>query len=343
MFFSKTQLKSWVSRLSIFVFLFSLQVNTPLNANVWSNKISEKPNISKKIEITLIDTSRSVDKDVVLQGLTSVRQKIANIYEESGGKYNNPAASYYFWLPILGQNDRKDFSVLFGSKVDEDIWSAVRGEVKGRTNQINTLLKIRTDKGLWWELVLTGNTGNCFKYVAGKLGTRGLYGKALIEVSLGLCAQATRARANYLKMYDTVNDFLSGEKSNNGGSDILGAIDRVDDEMESSSGLKKYKKASLVFVTDGMNNTKEYAMRELLSKSNGNACSLGSEKAKNDLKYNSKKVFVKMYGIGEGRSNLNGVGNDNLRDELKDYWTCYWKAKGIQKPEFGQLSELGVG
>mgnify|MGYP000250442944 FL=1 len=50
-----------------------------------------------------------------------------------------------------------------------------------------------------------------------------------------------------------------------------------------------------------------------------------------------------MYGIGEGRKILNGVGNDNLRIELKDYWTCYWKAKGIEKPEFGQLSELGVG
>jgi hypothetical protein len=113
--------------------------------------------------------------------------------------------------------------------------------------------------------------------------------------------------------------------------------------MDSTSGLKKYKTVNLVFVTDGINNTKDYALRELLSKSASNACSLGSEKAQNHSKYNSKKVFVKMYGIGEGRKILNGVGNDNLRIELKDYWTCYWKAKGIENPEFGQLSELGVG
>lgn len=338
----KAWLNNRVLRLSIIVSLFSLQVNTPLNANLLSNKIAAKPNLSKNIEITLIDTSRSVDKEVVLQGLASVRQKIANVYEKSGGKYNNPAGSYYFWLPILGQNDSKDFSALFGSKLDEDIWSTVRGTVGGKSNQINTLLKIRTDRGLWRELILTGNIVNCLNYVAGKLNTPGLYGKALIGVSRGVCDQAIRARANYSKMYDTINDFLSGKRFNDGGSDILGAIDRVDDEMDSISGLKKYKRVNLVFVTDGINNTKDYAMRELLIKSAANACNLGSEKARNDSKYNSKKVFVKMYGIGEGRNNPNGVGNDNLRIELKDYWTCYWKAKGIEKPEFGQLSELGV-
>jgi hypothetical protein len=343
MFIGKAWLRNWILRLLIIAFMFSLQVNTPSNANFLSNKIEEKPNLSKNIEITLIDTSRSVDKDVILQGLTSVREKIANVYEKSGGKYNNPAASYYFWLPILGQNDRKDFSALFGSKSDEQIWSTIRGTVGGRTNQINTLLKIRTDKGLWRELVLAGNIVNCLNYVAGKLKTQGLYGKALIGVSSGVCDQAIQARANYSNMYDTINDFLSGKRSNDGGSDIFGAIERVDDEMDSTSGLKKYKTVNLVFVTDGINNTKDYALRKLLSKSAPNACSLGSEKAQNHSKYNSKKVFVKMYGIGEGREILNGVGNDNLRIELKDYWTCYWKAKGIEKPEFGQLSELGVG
>jgi hypothetical protein len=340
---SNAWLKSWVYKLPILILIISLQTAAVSNANVFTNKISEKPRPSTNIEIMLIDTSRSVDKDVVSRGLVSLREKVAKVYEGSGGKYDKPANSYYFWLPILGQNDKKDFYPLFTMFMDEDIWSAVRNTIDGRANEIKTLEKIRGSGGLWRELIMAGNISTCSTYVASRLNTAGLFGKSLKGVSVGLCNEANNARRNYQKMDMTVNNYLSGITSNNGGSDIFGAIAEVNEVMDEALGLKKYKKVKLVFVTDGLNNTNDYALREQLLRPGTDACRLGTKKASDEKKYKPAKVFVKMYGIGEGRGGPNGSGNDILRPTLKKYWTCYWKEKGIKKPEFGQLNQLGVG
>lgn len=312
------------------------------NANIFSNKVEAYPKSSPNIEIMLIDTSRSVDKTVVIQGLRSVRSKISDVYTDSQGDYNSPAISYYFWLPILGQNDKKDFYGLFTWKDDRTIWNVVRGTVGGRDNQKNTLEKIRTGGGLWSKLVLASSMKNCLNYVAGKLDTPGLFGYALSNLSKGLCEQAIKSRNNIYFLNKTVSDYLEGAKSNNGGSDILGAIERVDDEM--SSSLRDYTKVKLVFVSDGVNNTPSYALRKLLLETQVDACSRGREAAqKTKVRYSASKVSVKMYGIGEGRGKNNGEGNDFLRPALKEYWICFWKVKGEIKPEFGQLSDLGLG
>ena len=311
------------------------------SANIFSNKVEANPEISKNIQIMLIDLSRSVDKDVVIEGLKSVRGNISDVYEKSQGNYNSPATSYYAWLPILGQNDKKDIYTLFSVRDDKNLWNIVRNTVGGRDNQVNTLEKIRTEGGLWGKLILAGSLKNCLREVAVSLKTPGLFGYALNNLSKGICEQAIKSRNQIYTLNKTVNDFLSGMQSNSGGSDVLGAIERIDDEMFSS--LKDYKKVNLVFVSDGVNNTPSYALRKLLLEPGANACSLGRAAVKTNKTYNSSKVSVKMYGIGEGRGKVSGEGNDSLRPELKQYWTCFWAAKGSIKPEFGQLNELGIG
>ena len=70
--------------LSVTLFLALLLSTNSLSissANIFSNKIEANPKTSRKIEIMLIDLSRSVDKDVVIEGLKSVRSKISNVYD----------------------------------------------------------------------------------------------------------------------------------------------------------------------------------------------------------------------------------------------------------------------
>ena len=77
---SNAWLKSWDYKLPILILIISLLTAAVSNANVFTNKISEKPRPSTNIEIMLIDTSRSVDKDVVSRGLVSLREKVAKVY-----------------------------------------------------------------------------------------------------------------------------------------------------------------------------------------------------------------------------------------------------------------------
>jgi hypothetical protein len=309
------------------------------SANIFSNDVEANPKTSQNIEIMLIDLSRSVDKDIVIEGLKSVRSKISNVYEKSQGKYNSSASSYYFWLPISGQNDKKDIYTIFNVRDDKNIWNIVRNTVGGRENQVNILEKVRTEGGLWSKLILAVSLQNCIKDVSTILKTPGLFGYALNNLSKGLCEQAIKSRNNIYGLNKNVNDYLSGAKSNNGGSDILGAIERIDDEM--SSSLRGYKKVKLVFVSDGVNNTPSYALRKLLLEPGVDACSLGRMAVNTKNSYSASKVSVKMYGLGEGRGKDNGSGSDSLRPALREYWTCFWDAKGSIKPEFGQLNELG--
>ena len=328
---------------SVFATTLLLSVSVPdiSSANVLANKVEAAPNLSNTLQITLIDLSRSVDKEVVVEGLMSIRKQIGNVYEQSGGNYNSPAASYYFWLPILGQNDRKDFYPLFSSKIDKDIWGIVRATVNGKDKQANTLEKIRSESGLWRELIFAGSVEGCLNYVAQTLKTPGLFGSSIVNLSKGICEQAIVTRNNIAKMQKTVKEYLSGVKENDGGSDIIGAIDRIDDEMNSSLGLKRYKKINLVFVTDGVNNTSTYRLQKLLLEQGVDSCALGAKAVEGKPRYSPSKVFVKMYGLGEGNKDVSK--NDQLRLGLRKYWQCYWKAKGIPNPEFGQLSELGTG
>ncbi len=311
------------------------------SANIFSNKVEANPEISRNIEIMLIDLSRSVDKNVVIEGLKSVRSNISDVYEKSQGKYNSPASSYYAWLPILGQNDKKDIYTLFSVRDDKNVWNIVRNTVGGRDNQISTLEKIRTEGGIWGKLISAPSLKTCLGAVTARLNTPGLFGSALSNLSKGICEQAIKTRNQIYLLNKTVDNYLSGTQSNSGGSDILGAIERVDDEMFSS--LKDYKKIKLVFVSDGVNNTPSYALRKLLLEPGANACSLGRAAVQTKNSYSASKVSVKMYGIGEGRGKVSGEGNDSLRPALKEYWTCFWDAKGSIKPEFGQLNELGIG
>jgi hypothetical protein len=311
------------------------------NGNIFSNEIEAVPNFATSIDIYLIDLSQSVDKNVIKNGLAIIQSKIADAYQSSRGKYSTPAKAYFFWLPIRGVSDQKDFLPLFNSQIDKNIWIGVRNSVGGRTNQIQALEKIRSEAGVWSELIRAKNLNGCVNFVAEKLSAPGLFGKSLLQTSKTLCVQAIYSRNNYQKMQKAVELYLSGKVKNLGGSDILGAVARLDSEISSDASLGKYKKINLIFVTDGVHNTPALKLHKILPVQFDKACQLGQEKAKIGSKYDPARVSIKMYGIGEGRSE-NAMNNEQLQIPLKEFWKCFWSKKGIVKSDFAQLNELGV-
>lgn len=315
---------------------------TSASSNILSNKVESNPKDSNSIEIYLLDLSKSVDKNVVIDGLNSVRNKIADVYGSNGDKYSAAASSYYYWMPVRGVNDRKDFYPLFSSKTDRGLWSIIRNSVGGRANQIKALEKLRSNGGLWSDLIREDNLSGCSKSVASALAEPGLFGNSLLKASNGVCNEAISTRNNYAKMRNAVSDYLSGKLKTSGGSDIFGAISRIDDEANSKAGLGLYKTVNLVFVTDGINNTPSFDLRNTLLESPDKSCRLGESIASKGTVYSNKKFNVVMYGIGEGRS-ANSTNTELLRTPLKTFWSCYWRQKGVANPEFGQLNQLGIG
>jgi len=311
------------------------------SSNILSNDVHSSPKRSKQIEIYLVDLSRSVEETTVLEGLKSIRQKIADVYGGTGASYDSPATSYFFWVPIRGVNDRKDFYPLFSPKVDNDLWLSVRNSVGGRSNQIKALTKIRTQGGLWRDLITKSTLSRCTNDVQKILYEPGLFGSALLKSAKGVCDQAVATRNNIARLQNGVSSYLSGSSKTNGGSDIFGVIGRLDDEAQSKSGLGQYSKVKLIFVTDGVNNTPSLDLRRTLLDNASSACQMGNQSARG-IRYNSKKYTVRMYGLGEGRTG-DSTKTELLRGPLKEFWSCYWKQKGITNPEFGQLDELGIG
>lgn len=321
-------------------FLITLVGYHPVQSNILANKVDPSPKFSKSVEIYLVDLSRSVEKDTVLEGLKSVRAKASNVYGDSRGSYDAPASAYFYWLPIRGVNDRKDFYPIFSPKIDSALWSEVRNSVGGRTNQIKALEKLRTE-GLWQELIMRSNLSSCLSLVQKSLAAPGLFGNSLIKVSRGICNQAIQVRNSISNLQTGVSKYLSGEVSTNGGSDIFGAITRIDDEIQSKSGLGQYSKIKLIFVSDGVHNTPAIDLKNRLLSNTERACQFGAENA-SGITFRNNIVSVRMYGLGEGRAS-DSSKTELLRAPLRQFWECYWKKKGILSPEFGQLSELGIG
>lgn len=321
--------------------LFSLTSATNSSSNILSNNVDSTPKKSKQIEIYLLDLSRSVEETTVLEGLKSIREKIANVYGDGRSRYNSPATSYFYWVPIRGVNDRKDFYPLFSPKVDFGLWLSVRNSVGGRSNQIKALTKIRTQGGLWRDLITKSSLSRCTNDVQIRLAEPGLFGSSLLRTAKGVCDQAVSTRNNIAKLQNGVASYLSGRSKTNGGSDIFGVIARLDDEAQSKSGLGQYSKVNLIFVSDGLNNTPSIDLRRTLLNNASSACRIGTQSARG-MRYDPIKYTVRMYGLGEGRTG-DSTRTELLRVPLKEFWSCYWKQKGILNPEFGQLDELGIG
>ena len=329
-----------LSRVFIFFAVIISLILSPLNAsaNILSNKVEANPRFSKNIKIYLVDLSRSVEKETVLTGLESIREQIANVY---GDQYSSPALSYYFWVPVRGVNDRKFFEPIFNAEIDKSLWVSVRSQVGGRANQINVLEKLRTQGGLWSRLISSSSINGCANFVMSQLSAPGLFGKSLANVSRDVCNQATRTRNGYAKMKSGVESYLSGQNKTSGGSDILGAIAKLDDEINRKSGLASYSKIELIFVSDGLHSTPALNLKRSLLSSPGSSCNLGRNSA-SSIKYDPRRVSVRMYGIGEGRSTIT-ADTEALRAPLREFWQCFWGDKGIDKLEFGQLEDLGMG
>lgn len=326
----------------LITFAFVLLVSLPQShSNPLSNKVPKFNSTSTTVEINFIDLSKSVDQQTVLTGVNSLRKKIARAYNTSSGKYDSKAKSYYYWFKMRGTQDRKGFSVLFDRRIDEGLWEAIRSSGTGKTNQLKVLERIRQIDGLWYRMVLSRSLKNCLQGLSRELrpGIPGLFGSALTRVLVGVCNKAIETNNNLILMEKEVSAYLSGELSSRGGSDLLGAIDYLDDQIGDKYGLSQYKRVRLVFVSDGIHRTPLLDLKDVLLNSERDACQIGKVEGEKDSKLSANKFEVQMYGIGEKRSGSNLV-SESLKEPLKKFWECFWKAKGLD-PRFNELSDWG--
>ena len=118
----------------------------------FSNTIDKSPVFSKELSVYLLDLSGSVDGEIVKSGFENIRANVANVYISADAKKGIPAASYYQWIPIRGSEANSTSLPLFTEEDDAALWSSARA-VKGKSNQLLVLNKLRERNGLWSQLM----------------------------------------------------------------------------------------------------------------------------------------------------------------------------------------------
>lgn len=312
----------------------------PSHANILSNKVDANPPKAKKIQLFLIDLSKSVDQSTLLSGIENLRQNVSQVYPLTGDGIKAPASSYVWWFPILGSRDSKSFRPLFSNTHDLGIWNAVRANVKGKTNQTIALNKLRSPNGGWAQVLREKNFSatRCLSTVSKNLASPGVSGRSLQQLSIEVCRQARLVQNEFKTLEDSIAFYGSGRQSTSGGTDIFGSINRLKQEFESNQ-FKSFSKIEITFVSDMVHNTARKLKDELLQ-SPERACSTGKADASAiGLKLNSF-YEIKIFGIGERRTEKQGKATEQLRIPLENYWRCYWISSGVT-PKFGQLDRLG--
>ena len=313
----------------------------------FSNTIEKSPPFSKNLSVYLLDLSGSVDADVVMAGFDSLQNNVANVFVggESSDKIE-AAASYYQWIPIRGSEANSSSLPLFTEEDDAALWASVRA-VKGKSNQMNVLRKLRERNGLWSQLMnYRGlSASNCVNVAYKVLANPGLSGAAFQNLNLNVCGIALRVRGRFSMVQANIQAF-AGDKptKKTTGTDLFGTIRKLEDVARNSSSLSRYKEVRLVFVSDMVHQTASIDLKaELLQNSGSNPCAL-SKKFSASRGFKSSLFRVTIYGLGEmkEKSKSSITTNEKLYQPLRDFWDCYWLDKGLKLPdsEFKTLSSF---
>ena len=316
-----------------------------------ASSIDDYPTQSKNLVIYFVDLSGSVDNSIVQAGLSEVRKLVASTYFASDAERKVPADFYSEWIPIQGAEASSPRIPLFTYQDDSELWAAAK-TIKGKKNQILVLNKIWKQGGLWSRLLSTNglNSTSCFNSAAQTLRSPGVSGVALSNLSKRICSIALRINNRFYKLSENVEAFTAGEKPvrTTNGSDVLGSIRKLENTARNSIELNNYAKVNLTFVSDMIHLTSTLNMeKELVNLSREAACAFGRQKG-NELSGFNKGIFnVTIYGLGEkaerGASKSSRSRNEILYEPLREFWDCFWTAKGIDLPDsdIKSLSSFG--
>lgn len=314
----------------------------PSQSSIFSNKVEASPPKVQKIELYFIDLSKSVDQSTLQSGIANLKQKTTKSYPVTIDGIKVSAESYIWWYPILGTRDpAKFFRPLFSGSHDLGVWNAVRGNIKGKTNQTLTLNKLRSPNGGWAQVLndKTFSTSRCLSTLTKRLASAGVAGGSLKQLAIEVCRQAQLVQNSFEVLQEAVSLYGSGKEVTNGGTDIFGSIARLKQEINSNK-FKGYSDIEITFVSDMVHNTSRRLKAELLQ-SPSRACNLGkSDAGLSGLKL-SQAYSIRIFGMGERQTQNRGGVTEALRIPLENYWSCYWKKVGVN-PKFGQLENLGM-
>ena len=334
------------------IVLSAALVVNPVSAygdSFFSNTIDKSPPFAKELSVYLIDLSGSVDGAVVTSGLDNVRTNVANVYVASDAKKGIPASSYYQWIPIRGSEANSASLPLFTEEDDAALWSSARA-VKGKSNQLLVLTKLRERNGLWSQLMnYQGlSASNCMSVAYQALRNPGLSGNSFKSLNANVCTIALKVRARFSMVQANIEAFtgLKPTKKTTG-TDILGTIRKLEDVSRNSTSLFRYNTVRLNFVSDMIHQTSIANLEaELQGMSEAKACAFGKTFASPNSGFDKSLFEITIYGLGEKKdkkkSSLARAANERLYPPLRSFWDCFWTQKGLELPasEFKSLSSF---
>ena len=314
----------------------------------FSNTIDKSPVFSKELSVYLLDLSGSVDGDIVKSGFENIRANVANVYISADAKKGIPAASYYQWIPIRGSEANSTSLPLFTEEDDAALWSSARA-IKGKSNQLLVLGKLRERNGVWSRLMnYQGlNAANCMSEAYQAFKNPGLSGNSFKSLNANICSIALRVRARFSMVQANLEAF-TGENptKKTTGTDVLGTIRKLEDVARNSSSLARYKKVRLIFVSDMIHQTGLVDLKtKLVGLSPSDACALSGTYSSTPSGFKKSLFDITIYGLGEqrGKSGSVAAANERLYPPLRGFWDCFWTQKGLKLPEseFRTLTSFG--
>jgi hypothetical protein len=325
--------------------LLAYTPNPSYSNTFFSNSIDKSPVFSKELSVYLLDLSGSVDGEIVKRGFENVRANVANVYVSSDVEKGMPAASYYQWIPIRGSEANSASLNLFTEEDDAAIWASARA-IKGKSNQLLVLSKLRERNGLWSQLMNYQrlSAANCMSIAYQALKNPGLSGNAFKNLNTSVCSVALRVRARFSKLEANIEAFTGANPTmKTTGTDLLGTIRKLEDVSRNSSTLGRYKKIRLIFVSDMIHNTGLVNLKtELAGLSSLDACQLSKNYSSTTSGFKKSLFNITIYGLGEQREKRGSVSvaNEKLYPLLREFWDCFWIQKGLKLPE-SEFRRLG--
>ena len=331
--------------------VIALSAINPIEAHgdsFFSNTIDKSPVFSKELSVYLLDLSGSVDGGIVRAGFENVKANVANVYISSDAKKGIPAASYYQWIPIRGSEANSASLPLFTEEDDAALWSSVKA-IKGKSNQLLVLSKLRERNGLWSQLMnYQGlSAANCMSVAYQALRNPGLSGNSFKSLNANVCTIALRVRDRFSMVQANLEAF-TGEKptKKTTGTDVLGTIRKLEDVARNATSLARYKKVRLIFVSDMIHQTALVDLKsKLVGLSPSDACALSNTYSSTTSGFKKSLFDITIYGLGEqkGKSGSAAAANERLYPPLREFWDCFWTQKGLKLPEseFRTLSSFG--
>jgi len=314
----------------------------------FSNTIDKSPVFSKELSVYLLDLSGSVDGEIVMSGFENIKANVANVYISADAKKGIPAASYYQWIPIRGSEANSTSLPLFTEEDDAALWSSARA-IKGKSNQLLVLSKLRERNGLWSQLMnYQGlSAANCVSVAYQALRNPGLSGNSFQSLNANVCTIALRVRSRFSMVQANLEAFTGAKPTKKTtGTDVLGTIRKLEDVARNSTSLARYKKVRLNFVSDMIHETGLVNLKtKLVGMSPSEACALSRTYSASPSGFNKSLFEITIYGLGEQREKRgsSATANEKLYPPLREFWDCFWTQKGLKLPnsEFRTLSSFG--